>query len=415
MADDLGPVSSRRRPLSARFIETVSKPGKYFDVGIPGLFLRIDRSGRKYWVQRITINGRRRELGLGNQKYYSLKEARLWALDNKAKILRGTDPTIGRKEEMKKLTFSDAVNEFLPKKLGELTNDKHKAQWVSTLTTYAMPVLGQVPIADIGVNDVLRCLQPIWIDKNETASRVRSRIEAVLSWATVAGHRKGDNPARWKNNLSHLLPKGDRVRSRKHHPALSQTDAPIWWLALIEKTSISARALQFLTLTASRSGEVLGARWPEFDLDKAIWTLPAKRTKMNREHRVPLPRAAIEILKSLPRVHGVDLLFPSPRNGKMSDMALSKMMKGMHATQLKLNGSGFVDRITKRPAVPHGLRSTFRDWAAEVGVPRELAETALAHRVGSDVERAYQRSDMLERRRAIMDRWHDFLIAPPGF
>jgi integrase len=395
--------------LTARRVATLKAPGKYYDSEAPGLFLRIDNANRKYWIQRLTINGRRRELSLGNARYFSLKEARAWAIENKGKVIRGIDPTTQQSRRNRQMTFAEAVDNFLPIKLSELSNRKHKAQWQSSLQTYAIPQLGNRPVSQITVSEVQACLMPIWLEKNETANRVRMRIEKVLSWATVAGHRSGENPARWKDNLDQLLPSGQNIRSRQNHPALSQSATTAWWSVLKDKTSVSARALQFLTLTASRSGEVLGAVWSEVDLDSHLWIVPAQRMKMEREHRVPLSKGAISVLDSLPRISGTKLIFPSVRGGRMSDMALSKLMKDIHRRQLGIDGIGFIDPRNNRPAVPHGIRSTFRDWAAEKGIPRELAEISLSHKVGTEVERAYQRSDLLHRRRDVMTDWYYFL------
>lgn len=307
------------------------------------------------------------------------------------------------------LAFSDAVDRYLDTKLSEFKNAKHAAQWRSTLTTYAIPELGHMPVSDIAVQDVLRVLQPIWHDKTETANRLRGRIEAVLSWATVAGHRTGSNPALWKGNLDALLPKPGRVAKKSNHPAVALSDAGAWFGALRQREGMAARALEFLALTASRSQEVRGARWEEINLEDALWTVPAHRMKMEREHLVPLPEKAMVLLSRLPRIQGSPSVFPAPRGGELSDMSLSAVMKRMHATELAAGRTGWLDKRNRRPAVPHGLRSTFRDWAAENAYAREMAEIALAHRVGSEVERSYLRTDLLESRRDMMQAWSEFL------
>ncbi len=277
--------------------------------------------------------------------------------------------------------------------------------------------------------DVLRVLEPIWKDKTETASRLRGRIEAVLSWATVAGYREGDNPARWAGNLKELLPKPSKVAKAGNQPAVALGDLAAWWAALARREGMAARALQFLTLTAARSGEVRGATWDEIEglppanpanpanpatnaggrglpaHDRAIWRIPAARMKAGRAHSVPLSPEAVAILQGLPRVDGSPYIFPAPRGGQLSDMALSAVMRRMQEAEEAAGRAGWLDRESARPAVPHGLRSSFRQWAAERGYPREMAETALAHFIGSEVERAYQRSDMVERRRAMMVDW----------
>lgn len=265
-------------------------------------------------------------------------------------------------------------------------------------------------VNDIAVQDVLRALQPIWHDKTETAKRVRGRIESVLSWATVAGHRQGDNPARWKGNLDALLPKPAKVAKSDNWPALALDDAALWFAALRQRDGMAARALEFLCLTASRSGAVRQAAWAEFDLEAGLWTAPALHMKMKREHRVPLPPEAVALLRALPRMEGNPLVFPAPRGGVLSDMSLSAVMRRMQEAEEKADRPGWLDPRSGRPAVPHGLRSTFRDWAAErTHYPREMAEIALAHDVGSEVERAYRRGDMMEKRRGLMAAWAGFL------
>jgi len=265
-------------------------------------------------------------------------------------------------------------------------------------------------VQDIAVQDVLRVLQPIWTDKTETASRLRGRIEAVLSWATVAGHRTGDNPARWAGNLKELLPAPSKVAKEENQPALTLDDAPRWFAALQTREGFGARALEFLTLTATRSQEIRGAVWDEIDLDKALWIIPAARMKMDREHRIPLSGAAVTLLQALARLADNPLLFPAARGGQLSDMTLSAAMKRMHETDIAAGGAGFVDRASKRPAVPHGLRSTFRDWVAErTTYPGDMAEVALAHRISNAVEASYRRGDMIEKRRKMMADWAMYL------
>lgn len=400
------PQVSIRKPaqaLSARFVETVREPGKYFDG--QGLFLRVRKNGARQWVQRITIRGKRCELGLGSPPAVSLAKARQLALENRGAAMTGGDPLAERRKARQGMTFAQAADKYLASKLTEFRNAKHRKQWRSTLDAYAMPVLGQKQVSAITVQDVLRVLQPIWESKTQTASRLRGRIENVLSWATVAGHRAGDNPARWKGNLSETLPKPSKLAQGGNHPALALADAPRWWEELAQREGMAARALQFQALTAARSGEVRGATWDEFDLAAAVWTVPAARMKNGREHRVPLTREAVEILVNLPRMEGVDFVFFAPRGGMLSDMSISAVMRRMHAAAEKAGEPGYLDPRSKRPAVPHGLRSTFRQWAAERGYARDMAEIALAHFVGTDVERAYQRSDMLERRRDMMAAW----------
>ncbi len=416
----------KRRKVNALTAAKLSgdlAPGKYHDGGGIGLYLRVEPNGSRFWVQRITVNGKRREIGLGSPPLVSLATARRKATANKQTALEGGDPLAEKRKGRDGLTFAAAVETYLGKKSAEFRNDKHRKQWRATLDTYAAPVLGKMMVQAIEVRDVLRVLEPIWLDKNETASRLRGRIEAVLSWATVAGHRTGDNPARWAGNLKELLPKPSKVAKAENHPALALSDVSRWWRELTRREGMAARALEFATLTAARSGEVRGMTWDEIDFrgrdktDKtdltpsettATWTIPALRMKAGRAHRVPLTPEAVAILEALPRTES-PYVFHAQRGGMLSDMTLSAVMRRMQEAEVKAGRAGFLDPQNKRPAVPHGLRSTFRQWAAEQGFPRDMAELALAHFIGTDVERAYQRSDMIERRRAMMAAWAGFL------
>lgn len=421
-------VTARRsgRGLSAALVRSVREPGKYHDGNGLGLYLRVDANGARFWIQRITIQGRRRELGLGSPPLVSLSDARERAAETKRLVRAGGDPLAEKRKAREALTFSDAVDRYVAGKLHEFRNEKHRKQWRSTLDTYAAPVLGGKPVREIQVPDVLRVLEPIWKEKTETASRLRGRIEAVLSWATVAGHREGDNPARWRGNLSEMLAKPSKVARADNQPALALADVRSWWADLSKREGMAARALQFLTLCAGRSGEVRGMRWDELDLDGqngATWTIPASRMKAEREHRVPLTAEAMALLQSLPRMEGSPYVFFAPRGGMLSDMSISAVMRRMQAAEVKRldvaeraagrepanEPRGYIDPRSKRPAVPHGVRSTFRDWAAEQGFDRDMAELQLAHNVGSQVERAYRRSDMVERRRSMLEEWAQFL------
>lgn len=418
-------IRKPEKALTARFVETVTDPGKYFDGH--GLFLRVRTNGGKQWVQRIAIHGKRTEIGLGSPPAVPLATARRLALENRGKAMLGGDPLQDKREARASLTFAAAVDRYLASKLDEFRNEKHRKQWRSTLDTYAAPVLGAKQVAHISVQDVLRVLEPIWQTKTETATRLRGRVENVLSWATVAGYRTGDNPARWKGNLSEMLPKPNKLAKAENQPALALSDVPRWWADLAKRDGMAARALEFLTLTAARSGEVRGMTWEEIDFrqrdktDKtdetpvaklatsATWTVPAARMKNGREHRVPLTGETIALLMALPRMDGSPFVFFAPRGGMLSDMSISAVMRRMQEAQERAGEPGYLDPSSKRPAVPHGLRSTFRQWAAERGYPRDMAEIALAHFIGSDVERAYQRSDMLDRRRDMMAAWGAFL------
>jgi integrase len=400
------------KALTAAQVRT-AEPGKHFDGH--GLFLRVEPNGSRRWVQRIVVRGKRCELGLGSPPLVSLAQAREMALDNRRVARAGGDPLASKRERAAVPTFAEAVDRFLASKLAEFSNDKHRLQWRSTLDSYAGPVLGPMRVADIGLRDVLRVLEPIWREKTETASRLRGRIESVLAWATVSGHREGDNPARWKGNLDALLPKPGKIAKADNHPALALDEAPGWIAELRKRDGMAARALEFAAFTAARSGEVRGALWSELDLSSGLWTIPSERMKAGREHRVPLTPELVDMLRGLPRMDGSAFVFFAPMGGMLSDMALSAVMRRMQEAATANGGAGYLDPRSGRPAVPHGLRSTFRDWTAErTDYPRDMAEIALAHNVGSEVERAYRRGDMLEKRRAMMAAWGRFLRGETG-
>ncbi len=411
------------KELSALDVKRLEHPGvgrnATFAVGgVSGLLLQISPTGGRTWIVRVTVGTLRREIGLGGYPDVTLSQARDRAREVKDQIRRGIDPVEERKAakaaliatQRRGLTFADAMDRYLAAKLDAFKNAKHKAQWRSTLETYALPQLGDMMVSAITVQDMLRVLEPIWAEKTETASRVRGRIESVLFWATVAGHRHGDNPARWAGNLKELLAAPSKVAKTGNHPALQIDDAPRWLAALRTMAGNGSRALELMALTATRSQEVRGAAWDEIDLKAGIWIIPALRMKMDREHRVPLTADAVALLKSLPRFADNPLVFPAQRGGQLSDMTLSATMKRMHEADVAAGGEGFLDRVSKRPAVPHGLRSTFRDWVTErTHFPGDMAEVALAHRVASAVEASYRRGDMIEKRRAMMAAWAEFL------
>ena len=411
------------RELSAIDIKRLTHPGKggnaTFTVGgVAGLLMQITPKGGRTWILRVKVGEKRREIGLGGFPTVTLAQAREKAREARDKVERGIDPVEDRKAaraalaaaQKRGMTFATAVEACLASKLDEFRNEKHRYQWRQTLAQYAIPELGDMLVSDIGLADVLRVLEPIWSSKTETASRLRGRIEAVLSWATVAGHRTGDNPARWAGSLKECLPAPRKIATEENQPALALDDAASWFKTLRQRDGISARAMEFLALTAARSGEVRGATWEEINLDKGLWTVPASRIKAGKEHRVPLSAAATDLLRDLPRILGSDEVFPAPRGGIPSDMSLSAVMRRLQAAEVAEGRAGWLDSRSKRPAVPHGLRSTFRDWVAErTNFPGEMAEVALAHRISNAVEAAYRRGDMIEKRRAMMAAWSEFL------
>ncbi|WMT75431.1 integrase arm-type DNA-binding domain-containing protein [Bradyrhizobium sp. Ash2021] len=375
--------------LTARKVQT-AKPGKYSDGG--NLYLIVSPTSSRKWVLRFTWRGKAKEMGLGSATAVDLADARDRAAAARRKVAKGINPIDDRKRDGGIPTFgaiADSVRESLS---AGFRNEKHKAQWKTTLETYAAPLRAK-PVDSIATDDVLAVLKPIWTEKAETASRLRGRIEKVLDAAKAKGFRAGENPARWRGHLDHLLPKPSKL-ARGHHAAMPYEDVAAFVGQLREREATAALALEFCILTAARSGEVLGARWPEIDLDKKIWTVPANRMKAGREHRVPLSPRAVSILKQLAKVKTGDFVFPGQNRSKpLSNMAMEMILR----------------RMKIENATVHGFRSSFRDWAGNVSsFPREVTETALAHVIGDKAEQAYRRSDALEKRRKLMDAWADY-------
>lgn len=398
----------KARELTAIEVKRLTRPGMHAVGEVAGLLLRVKKSGTRSWVLRVLDAGRRRDIGLGGYPDVPLAEARARARQHREDLAQGVDPIVKKRatqaariaERATRITFDEAARRCLAAKAHEFRNAKHAAQWENTLQTYASPVIGQLPVAEVELPHIIQILEPIWTTKTETASRLRGRIEAVLAWATVGGYRTGDNPARWKGHLDAVLAKPSRVAKVKHHRALPVSEIGAFMTELRKRDGMAARALEFAILTAARSGEVRGATWQEIDLDAALWTIPAERMKAGREHRVPLSPDAVTLLRALPRLEGSKYVFVSPRGGSLSDMALASVMKRMG-----------VD------AVPHGFRSTFRDWCAEhTNYPRDVAEMALAHAIGDKVEAAYRRGDLMAKRVRLMNEWAKFCgtVQRPG-
>ena len=387
--------------LSARAVAS-AKEGKHEDGG--GLRLVVSAKGSKRWVFRYTFNRKRREMGLGPYPTVTLAKAREEAMSARRMVFEGLDPITERKRTQVVIpTFEDCSIQFIEAHQAGWKNAKHASQWRNTLSTYAHPVLGTLPVNVITVNDVRKVLDPIWTTKNETAKRLQTRIAKILDYAAALGHCDSDNPARWQGKLDALLPKPSSIQKVKHHPAMPYSEIGQFWKELDSQKRTSAAALRFLVLTATRTSEVLEARWNEIDLDQAIWTIPAERMKMNKEHRVPLCKQAIELLKAIPKISESAYLFPGSRAGKpLSNMTLLKLMRDM----------GFGKGSQKGDYVPHGFRSTFRDWAGEVSsYPRDIAEMALAHAIENKVEAAYRRGDLLEKRTRMMQDWADYIAS----
>lgn len=391
--------------LTAKKIANLTKRGQYGDG--KGLWIQVSVFDTKSWILRYMVAGRVRVMGLGPYPEVSLAEARDRAAAARKQIRDGIDPIDARREkkmaakiEAAKLTsFAQCVEEYLETHESAWKNQKHRDQWRSTIATYAHPIIGKLPVAAVDTALVLKVLRPIWNKKPETASRLRGRIERILAWATVSEYRQGENPARWRGHLQEMLPAKTKVKSVKHHSALPYADVPAFMAELRGRDGISARALEFTILNANRTGEVIGARWDEMNSSEKLWTVPASRMKAGKEHRVPLSERALEILKSLPRERDNPHVFVGGKKGTaLSNMAMLELLRGM-------SGNGYT---------VHGFRSSFKDWCAETtNYPRELAEAALAHTLPDKVERAYQRGDLLEKRRRLMSEWAKFCESKP--
>ena len=392
--------------LSARQVDLASVPGRYGDGS--GLHLVVGANGRKQWVFRYRLNGARRDMGLGaaGKGGVSLAHARALAAAARKHLAEGRDPLRERangqaaeraaRAASRVPTFGMLADEVVSALEAGWRNPKHRAQWRMTLQVYCAPLRGR-RVDEIDVDDILAVLKPIWLSKPETATRVRGRIEKVLDAAMARGYRQTANPARWRGHLDHLLPARPKIAPR-HHPAMPWQSVPSFVSDLQAREGIAARALEFLLLTAARSGEVRGAQWEEFDLAAKLWTIPATRMKAGQVHRVPLAERCIELLRIVrPLARPDGFVFPGARPGRpLSDMTLAAVLKRMDLGEV----------------TPHGFRSGFRDWAGEATeFPREIVEAALAHVVGGPVERAYRRGDGLERRRVVMQAWADFCLA----
>lgn len=385
--------------LSAVKVANLKGPG-YFADG-DNLYFRIAPSGARGWIFRFTMRSRTRDAGLGSYPGIGLASARKLAAKFRELVKEGVDPIERRRADLaadvvaaaKSLIFDDCVREYIKAHEAEWRNAKHRAQWASTLARYASPVFGKLPAAAIDTGLVLRALEVLWHSKPETASRLRGRIESVLDWARVHGYRSGENPARWKGHLDHLLPARSKVQRVKHHAALPYRDIGPFMVALRKRNDGGARALEFTILTAARSGEALGVTWDEVDFQAKTWTIPAARMKAGAEHRVPLSRAALGILKTLHESRRNAFVFAGAKTGRpWSEPAMLMLLRRMGCD-----------------VTVHGFRSTFRDWAAErTNFPREVAEMALAHAIPNAVEAAYRRGDLFDKRRRLMDAWSEF-------
>lgn len=389
--------------LTAVKVRALTTPGRYGDG--KGLWLQVRDAAHRSWLFRFKLHGRERAMGLGSVDDVSLAEARDQADAGRRLLRQGIDPIEHRKEERaakgaaaRGITFREVAERYIDAHKAGWRNAKHVAQWRNTLATYAYPVLGNMLVSAVDTGAVMRPLEPLWCEKTETASRLRGRIESVLDYAAARGWRQGDNPARWRGHLQKLLPARAKVQRVEHHAALPWRQMGAFMSALREQDGVAARALEFAILTAARTGEVIGARWSEIDGD--VWTVPAERMKAGREHRAPLSATALAVLAKMRPDDAApcEWVFPGGKAGRpLSGMALLMLLR----------------RMGRGDLTAHGFRSTFREWTAEAtGYPREVAELALAHVNKDRVEAAYQRGDLFEKRRRLMEDWGQFCDKP---
>jgi integrase len=393
--------------LSAAALKKI-EPGMHPDGG--GLYLRVSiskdgKSRNRSWIYRFSTNGKAREMGLGSTITVSLAEARRRALACRLQRLDGLDPIEERDAKraakvaasIRIRTFEQCANAYFAAHRDKWRSKIHASQWAVSLAKDANPIIGRLPVAAIDVAMVMKVLEPIWSKKPETASRLRGRIEAVLDWAAVSGFRQGDNPARWKGHLEHLLPPPRAIKSVEQFSAMDYRTLPAFMVELRAREGMVERALEFLVNTTSRSGEVLGALWSEIDLAARTWTIPADRMKGNREHRVPLCDRCIAVLREVSDLRQSDYVFPGSRGAAISGHMMRRLL-------IRMGHNG---------VTIHGFRASFKTWASErTAFPPELAEHALAHAVGSDVERRYNRTDLFDKRRKLMEAWAAYLTKP---
>lgn len=418
-------MPKKAKELSALSVAKIKETGRYSVGGVDGLCINVEGNSR-VWILRAVVGKRldkdgklkphRRDIGIGPYPEVSLAEARAKATELRLQIRSGIDPIAHKQEQLEKLyaqqlrnkTFMECAKVAIANKTRGLKNEKHIRQWSSTLETYIYPTLGNLIIGTITKVDIVEALKPIWIEKHETAKRIRGRIETIFDYAKAMGYFEGDNPAEWKGNLEPIL--GNLKQESRPHPSLPYEQVARFIQHLRQKKGISPKALEFAILTACRSGEVFGATWQEIDFKNKVWIIPKERMKADKEHRVPLSPPVIHLLESIqPYTQPNDFLFPAPRSGMLSDMSLTTLIKRMHEQKLTENDSGYIDPKQNRVITTHGFRSTFRDWSADkTDYPREVCEHVLAHKLPDEVEAAYLRGAYLEKRKGLMADWAYF-------
>lgn len=421
-------MPKKAKELSALSVAKIKETGRYHVGGVDGLCLNVEGTSR-VWILRAVVgkhldkDGKlkphRRDIGIGPYPEVSLAEARSKATELKLQIRSGIDPIVHQQEQLAKLhvqqlrnkTFMECAKVVIANKTRELKNEKHIGQWSSTLETYIYPTLGNLTISNITKADIAEVLRPIWVEKNETAKRIRGRIETIFDYAKAMGYFEGDNPAEWKGNLEPIL--GNLKQESRPHPSLPYEQVAEFIQHLRQKKGISPKALEFAILTACRSGEIFGAKWQEIDFKNKVWIIPKERMKAEKEHHVPLSKEAISLLESIQNHTLIqDFIFPAPRSGEMlSDMSLTTLIKRLHEQKLKENGLGYIDPKQNRVITTHGFRSTFRDWSADkTDYRREVCEHVLAHKLPDKVEASYLRGGYLEKRKGLMADWATYIM-----
>ena len=421
-------MPKKAKELSALSVAKIKETGRYHVGGVDGLCLNVEGTSR-VWILRAVVgkhldkDGKlkphRRDIGIGPYPEVSLAEARAKATELKLQIRSGIDPIVHQQEQLAKLhvqqlrnkTFMECAKVVIGNKTRELKNEKHIGQWSSTLETYIYPTLGNLTIGNITKAEIAEVLRPIWVEKNETAKRIRGRIETIFDYAKAMGYFEGDNPAEWKGNLEPIL--GNLKQESRPHPSLPYEQVAEFIQHLRQKKGISPKALEFAILTACRSGEIFGAKWQEIDFKNKVWIIPKERMKAEKEHHVPLSKEAISLLESIQNHTLIqDFIFPAPRSGEMlSDMSLTTLIKRLHEQKLKENGLGYIDPKQNRVITTHGFRSTFRDWSADkTDYRREVCEHVLAHKLPDKVEASYLRGGYLEKRKGLMADWATYIM-----
>ncbi|MCG5547540.1 tyrosine-type recombinase/integrase [Halorhodospira halochloris] len=401
-------MPKRAKELSAVEVRRIQKPGLHAVGGVAGLHLRVTATGASTWILRAKLGSKRRDFGLGPYPDVSLGQARERARELKDQIWQGRDPIAERQaakaelqaQQARELTFAEAARKCHQAKVPEFKNAHSAKIWLTRLENHAFPVIGHINVHEIDLALVRKVLDPIWLEKPETASRVRQYMEAVLTWAMVSGYREGENPARWQGNLKEVMPNPRKTHKVQHQPALPWDQAPAFLVEVRKQNGIGARALEFIIYTAARSGEVRGARWEEVDFEQRLWTIPGDRMKGGKPHQVPLNDAAVGLLQKQAHITEGPWLFTAPRGGVISDATISKVTKKL----------GWKEPSSGRVIVPHGMRSTFKDWARNcTSYSDEVSELQLAHVHDSATRAAYARDGLLEQRRQLMAQWACFL------